>query len=141
MIRILVETDYDALIDLWVKAGLDHRPLGRDSRESIRLQMEKSPDAFWGYFIDSKLVGSVLVTDDGRKGWINRLAVLPEARHQGIAKQLVDFSEKLLLKRGIKIFCALIESQNAPSLNLFDKMNYELIPDIVYLRRKTREGI
>jgi ribosomal protein S18 acetylase RimI-like enzyme len=78
----------------------------------------------------------VVATDDGRKGWINRLAVSPEARRGGIAKALVGAAEAVLAARGILIISCLIEGENEPSLGLFASLGYARQDDIVYHARR-----
>ena len=141
MISRLGQKDYSALIQLWIDSGLEYRPNGRDSETEIKLQMEQFPDMFWGFWEDRKLVGSVIVSDDGRKGWINRIAVHPNYRRKGIAKLLIDHSEKMLRDKGIFIIAALIYRSNCSSLNLFKSAGYETLPEIVYLRHSLKEGI
>jgi N-acetylglutamate synthase len=141
MIRKLTIENYGALIALWVEAGLEYRPDGRDAPEAIRNQMIRNPEMFWGYFYQGKLAGSLLVSHDGRKGWINRIAIKPEFQRRGIARELLQFAEKQLAEKGIRIFAALIYDDNIPSLNLFEKSGYEICPNIVYLRRKCDDKV
>ncbi len=141
MIRSLTHTDYDPLIELWRAAGLDHRPLGRDSHESISRQLIQYPDSLWGYFLEDTLIASIMITDDGRKGWINRLAVHPEFRNQGIAGEFIRFAESLLQKKGIAIFAALIEAENLPSISRFETCGYAIHNDIIYLTRRLGKDI
>lgn len=79
-IRNLAKNDYDAMIQLWLRADLPIRIKGRDSKSAIESQMRSSPDFFIGAFEKSGLVGIVVVSSDGRKGWLNRLAVNPDYR-------------------------------------------------------------
>ncbi|HEY5620566.1 MAG TPA: GNAT family N-acetyltransferase, partial [Candidatus Bathyarchaeia archaeon] len=107
--RVLGLKDYDALLSLWNKAGLSHRPEGRDSRSSIIAQMRRDKGLFLGAFWENRLVGSVIASYDGRKGWINRLAVDPEERRKGVAKTLVETAESVLRDRGSLIIAVLVE--------------------------------
>ena len=141
MIRSLTDADYNELIKLWKSAGLDHKPLGRDSRESLSRQLSLCPDSLWGYFQDNELIASIMITDDGRKGWINRLAVHPDFRHQGIAGEFIRFAESLLRKKGLAIFAALIETDNVPSITRFQKCGYTVHEDIVYLTRRLEKDV
>jgi ribosomal protein S18 acetylase RimI-like enzyme len=84
------------------------------------------------------LIGVILGTDDGRKGWINRLAVSPQHRQSGVAKELIKALENALKKRGRKIICTLIEDWNEASLDLFKRVGYIKHDDIFYLSK--REG-
>ena len=141
MIRQLVEKDYPSLIELWIRADLEYRPNGRDCETQIHSQMKINPDSFWGYFLDNNLIGSMIVTDDGRKGWVNRIAVHPDYRRKGIAKEMIQFAEELLSKKGIFIVAALIYNSNKSSLTLFEQAGYEVLPNICYLRHVLKEGI
>lgn len=137
-IRVLLPEHYDHLVSLWEKAGLPFRPGGRDSREEICRQMEENPDFFLGAFLEGELVGCIIATFDGRKGWINRLAVLPEHRRQGIAQILITGAEDALRKRGAEVIGILIYEDNVPSLNLFQRMGYLVGEDILYLSKRDR---
>jgi ribosomal protein S18 acetylase RimI-like enzyme len=89
-----------------------------------------------GLEVDGRLVGVVLATHDGRKGWINRLAVLPAHRRSGYAVRLVAEAESVLRAEGISVIAALIEPQNEASLELFRKLGYEDASGLHYVRKK-----
>ncbi len=141
-LRRLTVRDYDAILLLWQRAGLDSiRPQGRDSREAFADQLARGQvvlglqDAQAG-----RLVACVVVTDDTRKGWINRLAVAPEYRRHGLGARLIGEAESDLRARGFKIFCALVESENAASLNLFQREKYKA-HDMVYVSKRDGEDV
>lgn len=139
-IKTLTQNDYNAMVHLWQRANLPIRIKGRDSRSSIASQMKSNPDFFLGAFRKHCLVGVVIVSSDGRKGWINHLAVDPDYRRQGIAKALVVEAESVLRKQGIQIFSALIMDSNEPSKSLFKKCGYSEHTEIIYFsKRDTRE--
>jgi len=98
--------------------------------------MVANPDFFLGAYEDDRLVGVVVATSDGRKGWINRLAVHPNFRRKGVAEALIKESEKTLRKYGLRIFCALIEDYNKSSMRLFKKCGYKEHRDIVYFSKR-----
>lgn len=102
IIRELRIEDYDALMALWDDAKLPYRPKGRDMRDNIERQLKQNNAIYLIAEIDGKLVGSILGTHDGRKGWINRLAVSPAFRKRGIAARLVAEIESCLSKWGLK---------------------------------------
>lgn len=135
-IRRLKITDYDKIIKLWARANLPARPRGRDSRENIVKEMRANPDFFLGAFEDDRLIGVVIMSSDLRKGWINRLAVDPNFRRQGVAKALINECETVLLKCGLRIFSALIEDDNEASKKLFQECGYVEHHDIVYFSKR-----
>jgi ribosomal protein S18 acetylase RimI-like enzyme len=132
--------DYEAIVAVWQEAGLPYRPRGRDAQENVRQELERGRGAFLVAESDGRLVGAVLGTHDGRKGWINRLAVIPAYRRRGIARRLVQEVEAWLDREGIPICAALIESANQSSLLFFADIGYVLDGDIKYVsKRKTAE--
>jgi ribosomal protein S18 acetylase RimI-like enzyme len=135
-IRDLVAEDYDALVALWKAAALPYRPRGRDSRERIAREVDSDSSVFLAAERDGELVGVVLGTHDGRKGWINRLAVLPEHRAEGIGRALADAVEQRLREQGIEIVTCLIEGSNEGSMAFFERIGYLRHPDIHYYSKR-----
>ena len=128
--------NYQTLIDIWEKAGLPYKPLGRDSEEKIEVELKRGVGKFLFAVIGNVYAGVVLVTHDGRKGWINRVAVLPEYRLKGIAKLLVDAAEKWLDEQGIGIYACQIEDYNEDSLEVFKKLGYIPFEGMHYLTKR-----
>lgn len=128
--------DLPEMIRVWKEAGLPFRPKGRDSLASLRRQIACNTDLFLGAFIEDELVGVVLGSDDGRRGWVNRLAVVPRARKTGVGAALVGACESALRKRGRLLFCATIERENRASMALFEELGYHGEEEIVYLTKR-----
>jgi ribosomal protein S18 acetylase RimI-like enzyme len=139
-LRRLTVDDYDAILALWQKAGLDSiRPQGRDSREAFADQLARG-QVVLGLEDAGRLVAGVVITDDTRKGWINRLAVEPDYRRQGLAARLVAEAERELRARGIQVFAALIEDENVASLSLFQREGYKT-HDIYYVSKRDSKDV
>lgn len=132
--------DYDQLIGLWEGAGLKHHPQGRDSRDRILEELGTPMAIFLVAEADGGIVGSLLGTTDGRKGWMNRLAVRPDWQRRGVALALLKEMERRFDERGILVVCALIQGDNTPSRTFFIKAGYEEDLSVVYYsKRKGRE--
>ncbi len=136
VIRPLKESELETMVKVWTLSGLPCRPRGRDSLRSLKAQRRACPELFIGAFEHGSLVGVALLSDDGRKGWINRLAVVPEAQGKGIARSLILNSEKALRARGRRLFCVQIESYNKASMKLFEKAGYKREDDIFYFTKR-----
>lgn len=135
-IRVLALEDYEVIVSLWKAAGLPYRPQGRDRKDRMARNMADPRSCYLGAEEDSTLLGVVLATHDGRKGWINRLAVAPSAQRQGGATALVRAAEEKLTAQGIRILACLIERENGPSLSLFASLGYGHEDGIVYLTKR-----
>lgn len=140
-IRKLTINDYEKIVRLWSRARLPFKPTGRDSKEAIAAQMNANPEYFLGAFEDDRLIGTVIISYDMRKGWINRLAVDPDYRRRGVAKALIAECEKILRKQGVRIFCALVEDYNKASKELFKKCGFVEHRDIIYFSKRDSEEI
>lgn len=139
-IRPLKKTELDSMRRLWRDAGLPYKPNGRDRLRNLEKQMDGAPEYFLGAFMHGELIGVSLVTDDGRKGWINRLAVRPDHRKRGIGTMLIRESEKVLRAKGIHLLCAHIETWNEASMRLFEKHGYHVETEIAYLTKRDRDS-
>jgi GNAT superfamily N-acetyltransferase len=139
-IRKLTIDDYDDLIALWKRSDLSHRPGGRDSREALGPEMDREETIFLGMFDPAgggeRMIGSILGNSDGRKGWINRLAIDPDYRRKGLAGILIEECEKRLYDLGLKVIAALIEGDNKPSESTFSKAGYTYGEGIKYYSKR-----
>ena len=140
-IRKFLPDDYDTVLALWEECGLPYKPNGRDNREKILKEITKDTATFLVAISGEKFIGTVLATHDGRKGWINRLAVTPEFRHLGIAQQLVEEAEKSLYARGLEIIACLIEDYNQVSMSFFQKAGYVKHTDIFYFSKRQHADV
>ncbi len=134
--------NYRCVRSLWTRCGLASRPNGRDSEQHIRKELAAKTGSFLvAVDADKSLIGTVFATHDGRKGWINRLAVDPRWRGRGVAQALVSTAEIELRKCGIEIIGCLIEDGNSASARLFDTLGYSRHDDIHYYTKRDRPDI
>jgi ribosomal protein S18 acetylase RimI-like enzyme len=138
IIRQLEKKDFDAVHDVWRRAGMTVRPEGRESRVAFEQQLEAFGPIMLAAEIDGGIAGVVLGSHDTRKGWGNRLAVVPEHRGKGIARALAEKLESELIKLGIEVFTALIMEDNAASRRLAESAGYECWDDVKYYSKRLR---
>jgi len=137
----LATKDYEAIRTLWEVSGLPIKPGGRDSREQFERQMAGGTQTVLGIWDKNSLIGVVVATHDGRKGWINRLAVHPDYRRQGLGQLLVGAAEATLQDQGMQIIAALIEDWNRASLALFEHAGYTELPDLHYVSKRASSDV
>jgi GNAT superfamily N-acetyltransferase len=130
--------DHAAILALWQRAGLPVRPEGRDAPLAFARQMADGRQRVIGLRHGDRLVAVVVLTHDGRKGWINRLAVDPEYRRLGLASRLVAEGERWFREEaGLEVYAALIEGDNTDSQALFAHLGYAQ-PHVVYVAKRAR---
>ena len=132
--------DYESVLALWAGAGLPFKPEGRDRRKIVDFQVRQPNVIFLVAESEGRLVGTVLATNDGRKGWINRLAVDPAYRRRGIGSSLVREAEIRLEALGMDVLACLIEEGNDASVRTFEILGYEHHPEVHYFVKKRYPG-
>jgi len=85
---------------------------------------------------DGAVVGTALCTHDGRKGWINRLAVVPEHQGKGIGAMLMEEAERRFEALGLTVFACQIITDNAASQEFFSKLGYEPHDEVRYFSKR-----
>jgi ribosomal protein S18 acetylase RimI-like enzyme len=140
-IRRLTIEDHPALVRVWAAAGLPTKPGGRDAPEAFAGQLRFPGSHFLGAFDGGELVGAVLANHEGRKGWINRLAVVPARQRQGIATRLLRAAEEALRGDGIQIVSLLAFEHNAASLGFFASQGYVLDESVRYLSKRDHPDV
>jgi ribosomal protein S18 acetylase RimI-like enzyme len=135
-IREFTMAEYDQVMAIWMEGRLPLKPSGRDSRENISRQIREPNVLFLVAEEGSRVIGTVLATHDGRKGWINRLAVQAAWRLKGIGARLVREAEGWLESQGMDILACLIENDNTVSMAAFEKLGYKRHPEILYFAKR-----
>ena len=133
--------DYRAVISLWEETGIPVKPGGRDSKEKILEEITNPGTLFLIVEKDGAVIGTVLATHDGRKGWINRLSAAPKHQHRGIATRLLEKAEAHLYQCGMEIITCLIEDDNPGSMEFFQKKNYVKHKDIIYFSKRKHPDV
>ena len=56
-VRALTIDDYDGIIRVWLDAGLEYKPEGRDRRDMMAVEMDRDYCRFFGLFRDNQMIG------------------------------------------------------------------------------------
>ena len=99
-IRRMTLRDYDRVFQLWTTSDGVGLAEG-DSREGIRSFLRRNPGLSFVAENDGAIVGAILSSHDGRRGFIYHLAVAPGERRKGIGRALVQKCMQQLRSSGI----------------------------------------
>ena len=129
--------DYEKVVELWKESGIILRP--GDEFDGVKLKLQRDPDLFLVAENDQRILGVVLGAWDGRRGWINHLAVRSGERRSGIGKALISELERRLVKKGALKVNAQIYKSNNQSLAFFKALNYDVHSDLIMVGRNLEQ--
>lgn len=139
-IKELTIDDYSAIIHIWDMAGLPTKPKGREKRDLFAREIALDHVAIYGLYENDQILGVGMANWDGRRGWINRLAIHPDHRGHGYAALLIDACEKFLKDSGALVIAALVDDINCPSISAFQKAGMKCIGGVIYLAKYDYDG-
>ena len=83
-------------------------------KEEKILKEHSAGNRFYGYYKENKLIGSVAIKKNNNDSYyLERLAVKPKYRHNGIGKKLIDYCIKYVKENeGSELLIAIINENN-----------------------------
>lgn len=140
-IRTIGIDAYDDIIRVWMNAGLPIKPNGRERRDFLERELSREYVRCFGLFLDEVMVGVGIANYDGRRGWVNRVAIDPDYRGQGLGGEIIQACEEFLNGFGETLICCLIEEENLPSMACFRKAGYSFYEGIMYWSKRPRADL
>jgi ribosomal protein S18 acetylase RimI-like enzyme len=132
-IRSYRPDDRDDVIRLWRDCGLVVPQ--NDPGKDIARKLKVNPEWFLVGELDSRIVASCMAGYEGHRGWINYLAVSPEHRRRGLARQIMAEAERLLRAAGCPKINLQIRSANMDVIAFYRSIGF-VIDDVVSLRKR-----
>ena len=134
LIRPFRESDADSVVELWQLCELT-RPWNNPHLDIAR-KLAVQPELFLVGVDDSgTLMASAMGGYEGHRGWVNYLAVHPDARGAGHARALMDELESLLLARGCPKINLQVRGDNTEALAFYAAIGYG-VDDAVSLGKR-----
>lgn len=137
--KVMTASDYDGVYELWTNIpgmGINSTD---DSREGVEKYIKRNPTTSFVALVEGQIVGGILAGHDGRRGFIQHLAVLPEFRKRGIASVLVDRAMNALEEEGIHKVALLAFKKNELGNGFWDKMEFAVREDVYYRNKNIHE--
>lgn len=137
-IREFAAGDYDQVLALWRETeGVVLREV--DGREAIERYLALNSGLSWVACIDSTIAGAVLCGTDGRRGYLQHLAVAPAHRRQGLGRGLVNHVLEGLASRGIAKCHLMVLPDNTAGRAFWRSIGWKERPDVL-LMSHTQQG-
>ncbi|TDS84184.1 MULTISPECIES: GNAT family acetyltransferase [Nesterenkonia] len=128
----------DAAVALWRQAGLT-RPWNDPHQDCLRALTGEESTVLVTQDAAGELVGTVMVGQDGHRGWIYYLAVDERLQGQGLGKQLLAGAEDWLRRRGVPKLMLMVRQENAAVQDFYRALGYTDQDTVVLGRWLDRE--
>lgn len=136
VLRSATAEDVDSILDLWRRGGVDHD--AATDRDEIVTKLDHDGDLFLVAERDATIVASVMGTYDGHRGRVKRCVVDPSQQGTGVGRHIVDELERRFKDRGITELRLEVWADNTAGQAFWERMGWELLPDIRYYTRSLR---
>lgn len=115
--------DFDSVTDIWKRAGLI---LSRsDTYEGMKEKLKRDPELFFVLEDSTRIIGVVMGSYDGRRGWINHLAIEPEYQGRNIGQKIMAEFELRFKQVGCEKINLLIELDNKKVQGFYEKQGFK----------------
>lgn len=74
---------------------------------------------------DAQVIGTTMVGYDGHRGWIYYVAVAPERRGRGIAREMIQVAEDWLADRGAPKVQLMVRGDTLDVADYYRRLGYE----------------
>jgi len=122
VIRSFSAGDEDAVVALWRRCDLLRSWIG--PHDEIKIKVKHDADMLLVGTIDGSIVATAMVGYDGHRGWINYLAVSPDAQRRGIGRAMMTEAERRLLALGCPKVNLQVRATNAAVVRFYSALGY-----------------
>jgi ribosomal protein S18 acetylase RimI-like enzyme len=123
LIRPATHDDIARVLDCWHRAEAAQSTT--DDPDSLGRLLDRDAESLLLAVLDGEVVGTLVVGWDGWRGAMYRLAVLPEWRRRGVARELVSEGERRLRELGARRIGAVVISEHDPAVEFWRALGYE----------------
>jgi ribosomal protein S18 acetylase RimI-like enzyme len=141
MVEILElgSSDYDEVMALWQGTeGLTLREA--DSRAAVTQYLGHNPGLSFVARDDGRLVGAVLAGTDGRRGYLQHLAVAPTHRRRGVGTSLAKRVLEALKARGIAKCHLFVRCENLQARKFWEGLGWTARGDVMLMSHLDPSG-
>jgi ribosomal protein S18 acetylase RimI-like enzyme len=135
-VREMIIEDYPEIIDIWKTTpgiSIDEE----DSEEKMIVFLKRNPGLSFVAIISGKIIGTIKGAQDGRRGYISHLAVIPKYRTCGISKALIEQTMQGLTKQGISKCNLYVLDSNPNALSFWQHNGWNILEyDFRMLQKK-----
>ncbi len=122
-IRPYILLDYPSVKQNLIEGNLFYENM--DAEERLAEKIQRSPDSILVAVLDGRVVGNVLIIEDGWGPFLFRLAVSQSFREKGIGTKLLEEAENKLKDKGYKEVHILVGENESELQEYYAKRGYK----------------
>lgn len=129
-IGAITDADTPAVIDLWTRAGVT-RPWN-DPVTDIAFARAAPHAAILVGRINDAIAATVMVGEDGHRGWVYYVAADPERQGAGLGRAMMAAAEGWLRARGIWKLQLMVRGDNRKAKGFYEALGFREVDTIVF---------
>lgn len=135
--RLYKTEDYQIVKQLWIDSGL--LLTLSDKKDELQILANHQGNKFYIIEKIDIIIGTVICTFDGRRGYIQHVAVKPAEQNKGIGKLIMDHAMKYYTdKRVVKVHL-MVERSNKEVVDFYEKLGWKIRDDLFLMTKVLRE--
>lgn len=134
-IREMIPDDFAKVMALWQASEGVGLSDDDDTPQGLERYLDRNPGLSFVAIDDGNPVGAVLCGQDGRRGYINHLAVAGSHRTRGIGKALIDRCLEALQILGIRKCHIMVFRNNQSAIAFWAKTGWFRRDDLILMSR------
>ena len=139
IIRNMTLEDYDGVYDLWIHTpGMGLNDLD-DSKAGIERYLKRNPFTCFVAEESGSIIGVILSGHDGRRGYIQHMAVELKHRKKGIATTLLEHVMEALKLEEINKVALVAFEKNEAGNSFWEKHGFTKRDDLIYRNKNIQE--
>ena len=135
-IRPMTIDDHPKIMDIWKTTPgiwIDEE----DEKEKMIVFLNRNPGLSFVAIVSGEIVGTIKGAQDGRRGYISHMAVIPEYRSCGISKALIEQTIQGLTEQGISKCNLYVLDSNPNALSFWQHNGWKVLEyDFRMLQKK-----
>ncbi|HLA42874.1 MAG TPA: GNAT family N-acetyltransferase [Aggregatilineales bacterium] len=131
VIRVMQLEDHAQLEMLWRPEDME------SSREYLQAVLGRNPDTCFVVEENGRILAAACGLYDGRRGFVQSVAVLPDERGKGYGSMVVRATVDALLRLGTKRIRLFVKKSNGTVPQFYEKLGFEIHDSTYYMGLKT----
>ena len=119
-VRVMQLDDHAQLERLWTPEGME------SSQEYLQAVLNRNPDTCFVVEEDGRILAAACGLYDGRRGFVQSVAVLPDERGRGYGRMVVQATVDALLRLGTKRIRLFVKKTNGTVPQFYEKLGFEI---------------